>query len=53
MLVGLLTRVGSADPEMLARLSHDEGLDIPTLVATWPRLIARTTPQRRIAVLAG
>jgi hypothetical protein len=53
MLFGLLTRVNSADPEMLAQLSHDQGLDIPTLVATWPRLIARTTPQRRIAVLAG
>jgi hypothetical protein len=53
MLIGLLTRVGCADPEMLAQLSHDQALDIPTLVATWPRLIARTTPQRRIAVLAG
>ena len=53
MLIGLLTKVGATDPEMLAQLSAEQNLDIPTLVATWPRLIARTTPQRRIAVLAG
>jgi hypothetical protein len=53
MLVRLLTKVGATDPEMLAQLSAEQNLDIPTLVATWPRLIARTTPQRRIAVLAG
>ena len=53
MLVGLLSKVGETDPEMLAQLGAEQGTDIPTLVATWPRLIARTTPQRRIAVLAG
>ncbi len=53
MLVGLVTKVGATDPEMLAELSSDQALDVPTLVATWPRLVARTTPQRRIAVIAG
>ena len=53
MIFGLLTKVGATDPEMLAELSADQGLDVPTLVATWPRLVARTTPQRRIAVIAG
>jgi hypothetical protein len=37
---------------MLAEMGADGG-DIATLVATWPRLVSRTTPQRRIAVLAG
>lgn len=53
MLVGLLTRVEATDPEMLAQLGAGQATDIPTFIATWPRLIARTTPQRRIAVLAG
>jgi len=52
VLIGLLTRLGAADPGMLADLGADGG-DMPTLVATWPRLVARTTPERRIAVLAG
>jgi hypothetical protein len=37
---------------MLADIGAD-GPDIPTLVATWPRLVSRTTPERRMAVLAG
>jgi hypothetical protein len=37
---------------MLADIGAD-GPEIPTLVATWPRLVSRTTPERRIAVLAG
>jgi hypothetical protein len=45
-------RLGAADPGMLADIGAD-GRDIPTLVATWPRLVSRTTPERRIAVLAG
>jgi hypothetical protein len=53
MLAGLLAKAGATDPEMLAQIGAEQGADIPTLVATWPRLIARTTPQRRIAVLAG
>jgi hypothetical protein len=52
VLIGLLARLGAADPGMLADLGADGG-DMPTLVATWPRLVARTTPERRIAVLAG
>lgn len=52
VLVGLLARLEAADPGMLAELGADGG-DIATLVAMWPRLVSRTTPQRRIAVLAG
>jgi hypothetical protein len=52
ILAGLLTRLGETDPEMLAEMGAD-GADVATLVATWPRLVARTTPERRIAVLAG
>lgn len=51
VLVGLLARLAAADPGMLADMGAD-GCDMPTLVATWPRLVARTTPERRIAVLA-
>lgn len=53
LLGGLLARIELADPEMLAELAAGESLDLPRFVATWPRLVARTTPQRRIAVLAG
>ena len=53
MLVGLLTDIGLTDPDMLIDLRAGEDPDIPTLVATWPRLVARTTPSRRIAVVAG
>jgi len=52
VLVGLLARLEAADPGMLAEMGADGG-DIATLVAMWPRLVSRTTPQRRIAVLAG
>ena len=52
VLIGLLVRLGAADPGMLADIGAD-GPDIPTLVATWPRLVSRTTPERRMAVLAG
>ena len=48
----LLSRIELTDPEMLAEMGA-EGADVSTLVATWPRLVARTTPERRIAVLAG
>ena len=51
MLAGLLTQVGLTDPEMLVELGGSA--DIPSHVATWPRLAARTTPPRRIAGLAG
>ncbi len=53
MMAGLLTQIGLTDPEMLAELGGGEGVDIPSAVATWPRLVARSTPQRRMAVLAG
>jgi hypothetical protein len=53
MLVGLVARVGLTDPEMLTEMGADDRPDVPNLVATWPRLEARTTPRRRIAVLAG
>jgi hypothetical protein len=53
VLVGLLSRVELTDPELLAELAGVERPTVSTLVATWPRLEARTTPPRRIAVLAG
>jgi hypothetical protein len=53
VLVGLLSRVELADPGLLAELAGVERPTVSTLVATWPRLEARTTPPRRIAVLAG
>ncbi|MGD0123274.1 MAG: hypothetical protein ABSC46_12025 [Candidatus Limnocylindrales bacterium] len=52
ILGGLLARIGLTDPEMLLEMGA-EGADVSTLVATWPRLVARTTPERRLAVLAG
>ncbi len=53
MLAGLLAQIAATDPEMLAELGGGDRLDIPTLVGTWSRLVSRTTPQRRLAVLAG
>jgi hypothetical protein len=53
MLIGLLTQIGRTDAEMFEQLCAGDAPDIPTLVATWPRVVARSTPQRRIAVLAG
>ena len=53
MLVGLLSRIELTDPELLAELAGVERPTLTTLVAMWPRLEARTTPQRRMAVLAG
>jgi len=52
-LIRLLAQVKLTDPEILTELGAAEDADIPTLVATWPRLVARTFPQRRIAILAG
>jgi hypothetical protein len=52
ILAGLLSQLELTDPEMLAEMGAG-GADVATLVATWPRLVARTTPERRIAVLAG
>jgi len=53
MLIGLLTRVGMTDPEMLTELRAGNQTDMPKLVASWPRLEARSTPRRQIAVVAG
>ena len=53
VLIGLLSQVGRADPEMLTEMGGGKRPNIPALVATWPKLEARTSPQRRIAVLAG
>jgi hypothetical protein len=53
VLVGLLGRIELTDPKLLAELAGVERPTLTTLAATWPRLEARTTPQRRIAVLAG
>ena len=53
MLIGLVTRVGMTDPEMLTEIGAGDRPDVPKVVAAWPRLEARTTPRRRIAVLAG
>jgi hypothetical protein len=53
MLISLVARVGMIDPEMLTEMGADDRPDMPRIVATWPRLEARTTPRRRIAVVAG
>lgn len=53
MLVGLLAKIAATDPELLTAIGAPDDFDVAALVATWPRLIARTTPERRIAVLAG
>lgn len=53
MLAGLLDQIQLTDPELVAELAASETPEVAALVATWPRLEARTTPERRIAVLAG
>jgi hypothetical protein len=57
LLAGLLNQIRQTDRALLDEIAADEGgadeVDIRALAATWPRLIARTTPQRRMAVLAG
>ncbi len=53
MLAGLLDQIQLTDPELVAELAAGEPPEVAALVATWPRLEARTTPERRIAVLAG
>ncbi len=52
ILTRLLTQIGQTDSGMLTDMGV-AGADIPMAVATWPRLVARTSPERRIAVLAG
>ncbi len=53
LLTGLLNQILQTDPALLDQLAGGEGEDIRNFVAAWPRLTARSTPQRRIAVLAG
>ncbi len=57
LLAGLLNQLRHTDRALLDEIAAGEGVadevDVRAIVATWPRLIARTTPQRRIAVLAG
>ena len=53
MLAGLLAGIGATDPEMLTALNSGDEPDIPVLVSTWPRLVARSTPERQIAIVAG
>jgi hypothetical protein len=57
LLTGLLNQIHHTDRALLDEIAPGEDgaeeVDIGAFVATWPRLIARTTPQRRIAVLAG
>jgi hypothetical protein len=56
-LTDLLARVDAADPDLLRSLSPEADQearpDIADLAATLPRLEARSSPPRRIAVLAG
>jgi hypothetical protein len=56
-LSDLLGKVHAADADLLASFNPDSGLDgrpdITALAAILPRLEARSTPPRRIAVLAG
>jgi hypothetical protein len=53
LLGGMLAQIGLTDAEMLADLAASDRVEIGTLVSSWPRLVARTTPALRIAVLAG
>jgi hypothetical protein len=53
LLTAVLDGVGRADPEMMAGLSGSASYEAASLAATLPRLEARSTPSRRLAVLAG
>jgi hypothetical protein len=57
LLTGLVNQVRQTDRALLDEIAVDAGTsdeaDTGALVASWPRLVARTTPQRRIAVVAG
>lgn len=55
--MSLLTQIRRTDTALLEQIAAREGIDddadIRAFVADWPRLVARTTPPRRIAVVAG
>ena len=62
LLTGLLNQIRQTDRALFDEIAADEiavgeiradEADTRTYVATWPRLNARTTPPRRVAVLAG
>jgi len=53
LLRGLLVGVADTDPALLTEMGVEEGSGIDSLVEAWPRLVARTTPGRQIAVIAG
>jgi hypothetical protein len=49
----LLRGVAAADPALLAELVGNLTADLAALAETLPRVVARSTPARRIVVLAG
>ena len=61
LLTDLLNHVRDTDRALIAEIAADQiaaaeiadEIDTRAFAATWPRLVARTTPERRIAVLAG
>jgi hypothetical protein len=53
LVVELLRGVAAADPALLAELAGDGPADPAALAGSLPRVVARSTPARRIVVLAG
>ncbi len=53
LLRDILAQVALTDAEMLVELAAGERVETGALVASWPRLVARTAPALRMAVLAG
>ena len=53
LLYDLVQRVERTDPSLLAEIASGREGDADFYVADWPRLAARSTPRRHIAVLAG
>jgi hypothetical protein len=53
LLIDLLGKVQGIDEALFTEICAGESGDLAHFVANWPRLTSRTTPQRRIAVLAG
>lgn len=53
LLYGVLERVQNTDPEMLEQVSGGMAGDLGEMARDLPRLEARSTPPRRLAVIAG
>ncbi len=53
LLRGLMAGIADTDPALLVEMGAEEDAGVDSLVETWPRLVARTTPERQIAVIAG